>query len=257
MTTAVRAARRRSDVPIIAIDLPVMYEDEGLEEMGDTDQHTITIGILHTGANAHFAGQHRTRPRGKRLRAFANLNLYYHPIDLKAYVSPDVMVVQTARPISQRLRSYRVGVTGPAPLLTAEVLSERSSQQQDLSNKPKIYAELGVQEYVLVDVTGEYLPEKLLLKRLKPDGTWKDESDGDGGVTSRLGFRLIIDRDGELRVVDAATGTRYVRPDEAQAEAEGRLIEAEARRIEAEARQKAEARVKQLERELERLRGRK
>ena len=248
--TRPKSANRRHDMPVIAIDLPVMYEDEGQEEMGDTEPHTITTDIFYNGLKAHLAPR-----RAKRFRVFSNLNLYYHPIDLKAYVSPDLMVVETPRLLRSNLRSYRVGATGPAPVLTGEVLSERSYQQQDLHNKPKTYADLGVREYILVDVTGEYLPDKLLLKRLKADKTWKDESDPDGGVTSRLGFRLIIDRDGQLRVVDAKTGKPYARPDEAQAEAEARQIEAAARQAETEARRQAEKRIEELEAELERLRG--
>jgi hypothetical protein len=81
----------------------------------------------------------------------------------------------------------------------------------------------------------------LQLKRLRRDRTWKDEQDADGGVTSKLGFRFIIDADGRLRVTDSLTGGPYPRPDEAQAEAL--------------ARRRAEERVRALEEELARLRG--
>jgi hypothetical protein len=43
--------------------------------------------------------------------------------------------------------------------------------------------------------------------------------DADGGVTSKLGFRLIIEHDSQVRALDVATGKRYVRPREAQTEA--------------------------------------
>ncbi len=33
--------------------------------------------------------------------------------------------------------------------------------------------------------------------------TWQDEQDADGGITSRLGFRVVIENDGQLRVIDA------------------------------------------------------
>jgi hypothetical protein len=93
----------------------------------------------------------------------------------------------------------------------------------------------------LIDVTGRFLPERLLLKRLRRNRTWNDEQDADGGITSKLGFRLIIDTDDRLRVVNARTEEPYARPDEAQAEAE--------------ARREAEERVQALEEELARLRG--
>jgi acyl-CoA reductase-like NAD-dependent aldehyde dehydrogenase len=106
---------------------------------------------------------------------------------------------------------------------------------------------------MLIDMSGEFLPELLLMKRLVR-GAWKDERDADGGITSRFGFRLIVDGDGQLRVVDAGTGRRYVRPDEAEAEAAARRAEAAARQAEAAARMRAEQRVRELEAELAQLR---
>jgi hypothetical protein len=99
----------------------------------------------------------------------------------------------------------------------AEVLSEETAEERDLDEKLYIYAMTGIEEYLLVDVDGRFLPQRLVLKRLQPDRTWQDEQDADGGVTSRLGFRVIFDSDGRLRVVDKATGRKYARPDEAEA----------------------------------------
>src|SRR5205823_13686687 len=113
--------------------------------------------------------------------------------------------------------SYRIGPHTPAPLLASEVLSPRTWQQGDLTRKPMIYSELGVHEYMLADVTGGMLAQRLLLLRRQRDGRWVDEQDEDGGITSRLGFRVMLDADGQLRVIDGRTGKRYARPDEAQA----------------------------------------
>ena len=227
------ARSKEDDLPVIAVDLPVMYEDEGQEEMGESEPHTLAGHILATGLSAHFAGQ-------PDYRVFSNLNLYYHRLDPNAYVSPDTMVVRPLEPHRKDFSSYRIGQEGPAPDVAIEVLSRRSYQQQDLTNKPDIYADLGVPEYILVDMTGEFLPKKLLLKRLQPDGTWKDQRDRDGGVTSQLEFRLLIEKDGLLRVIDASTAKRYVRPEEGQHEAD--------------ARRQAAQRVCELENELDRLR---
>ncbi|HEY7423021.1 MAG TPA: hypothetical protein VH682_02150, partial [Gemmataceae bacterium] len=64
---------------------------------------------------------------------------------------------------------------------------------------------------------GEMLEQRLLLLRRQRDGLWRDEQDADGGITSRLGFRIVIEDDGQLRIINAQTGKRYARPDEAQA----------------------------------------
>jgi hypothetical protein len=126
------------------------------------------------------------------------------------------MVVRPDRDLGAEVSSYQVQRDGPAPVLVAEVLSERSAQQRDLSAKPAIYAALRVPEYLLVDTSGRYLSQRLLLKRLRRNLTWKEEQNADGGVTSRLGFRVLIEQDGRLRVLDGATGRGYVRPDEAE-----------------------------------------
>lgn len=199
--------------PAVAIDMPVLFEDEGQEEMGETDVHTTAAAILFWGLKAHLV----ERPE---YQVFSDLNCYYHPLHRWAYVSPDVMVVVPQQPLAEPVTSYRIGTGCPAPELAIEVLSRRSFQQQDLTNKPEIYADLRVAEYILADPTGQFLPQRLLLKRLRDDASWKDEQDPDGGVTSRLGFRAVIEPDGQLRVVHAASGKRYARPEEAQAMAD-------------------------------------
>ena len=197
-------AGQEEEIPVLFSDLPILYEDEGQDEMGEATPHTDSDQILSIGLGEHF----RARPL---VRVFSNLNVYYHPVDRRAYISPDVMVIQTAQPLPEKLTSYRIGRDRPAPILAIEILSPRSAQQQDLTNKPEIYAWLGVAEYILVDPSGEFLEDRLLLKRRVDAQTWSNEQDRDGGVTSRLGFRILIDDDGMPRVVETATGRRYLR----------------------------------------------
>jgi hypothetical protein len=197
-------------IPIIAVDIPIMYEDEGQDEVGETDIHWRCCEILRNGLIAHFGPD-------SPYRVFSDLNLYYHPVDRWAYVTPDTFAVIPFQPLPEKVTSYRFGEAGPAPDVVMEVLSRRSAQQQDLTNKPEIYSKMGsgVPEYILVDVTGDFMPKKLVLKRLQPeDLTWIEEQDPDGGVTSRLGFRVIIDHDGMIRLLNAETGRPYPRPEE-------------------------------------------
>lgn len=249
-------------LPIGDEDWPRLYEDEDEGDMGEANIHVVTAAICRIGLMAHLGRQ-------SRYRVFSDMNLYYHPTNARCYVSPDMMLVEPPRELGEDVSSYRIGVDGPAPKLTLEVLSARTAQQRDLDEKVTVYAKLGVQEYILVDVTGVFLPRRLLLKRLQADGTWKDEQDPDGGVTSQLGFRLIIDTDGRVRMLNAAAGKHYARPEEAETQAEARRqaeermqVETEARQqaeermqIEAEARRQAEDQIRVLEAELRRLRG--
>jgi Uma2 family endonuclease len=245
-------------LPDVEDDMPILYEDDEEGDLGESNPHVVNEEIFRHGVKAHLSGK-------RKYQVFSNMNLYYSAEHPSAYVSPDTMVVTPFTELPDDVTSYRIGEDGPAPVLTSEVLSERSAQQRDLDGKAgkiKVYARLGVKEYVLIDISGRFLPQRLLLKRLQPDGTWKDEQNDDGSITSELGFRLIIDTDGQLRVLNEATGEGYARPDEAQAkalalrQAEARIRAVEEARSKAEERaREAEERTRVLEAELERMRS--
>src|SRR5882724_3462429 len=163
--------------------LPVIYEDDPDWNMGETNLHALFEHILRYGIAAHLSS------RGN-YRVFSNLNLNYQPRFPTVYVAPDVMVVQPSRPLGEEVSSYLIDRDGPAPLFVAEALSERTAEERDLGEKVDLYALIGVAEYLLIDPTGRFLPQRLLLKRLRPNRTWQDEQDADGGVTSALGFRV-------------------------------------------------------------------
>jgi Uma2 family endonuclease len=227
-------------MPIVAIDMPVLFEDEGYEERGESLPHSMTEAIVRFGLMAHLRG----RPD---LVVLSDMNLHYHPLNRESYVSPDVMVVRPDGPLNEELSSYRVGIHGPMPILTVEVLSRRTYQQGDLHDKADVYRQNGVAEYILIDVTGRFLRERLQLRRLQPDGAWAIFQDADGGVTSDLGFRIRIAPDRQARVSDVRTGRAYPRPEEAADEADARLAAEEARIA-------AERRAEAAEAELARLR---
>src|SRR5579859_4824325 len=131
--------------PIIEDGLPLLYEDEEEGDMGDASWHTDAMDITLYGIKAHLGD----RPE---FQVFANLNLYYSARDGDAYVSPDLMVVEPGG-VNEDLPSYRIGENGPAPLVVGEVLSERTAQQGDLREKLRVYAGLGIREYLLIDLT--------------------------------------------------------------------------------------------------------
>jgi Uma2 family endonuclease len=196
-------------IPGFAQPVPVLYEDEGKVDVGEAVVHTLTIEILFFGIIFHLKNLPGYTP-------FQNLDLFYLDAKRKAKISPDIMIVPEERPSYKTLTSYRIGKTGPAPQVALEVLSRWTYEDGDLTKKPISYAAIGVREYILVDVTGKFLPQRLLLKRRQPDDSWVDTQDADGGITSELGFRVVIEPDGQVRVLNAQTGKRYVRPSEAQ-----------------------------------------
>jgi hypothetical protein len=204
--------------------LPFVHEDDQEVEVGESNLHWVVEAILRYGLAAHLAGQ-------PRYQVYANLNFHFQPRFPRIYLTPDLMVVTPFAPLPEDLGSYALDRDGPAPVLVGEVLSERTAEEADLGEKVQTYAFLGIPEYLLIDPPGRFLPERLLLKRLRRNRTWKDVQDADGGITSRLGFRVVLEEDGKPRVLDARTGERYPRPDEAV------------------------ARLRELEEELARLRG--
>lgn len=250
-------------LPIIAIDnIPIMFEDEGYDEMGDSLPHTFEIDTLSICIEQHLADQ-------PRLQVFKNMNLHYHPLKREPYISPDVMVVEPFGQMPFDTSSYRIGEDGKGPLLTIEVLSKRTAQQGDLTLKPDVYKEIKVAEYILVDPLRRFMPDQLLLKRLQPDGKWRDEKDPDGGVTSALGFRLVYE-DGLVVVINSKSGHRYTRPRETErtiaaiherSDAQMReyqeelRIAAEVRKQIEEDKRRAEEHAKVLEAEIARLRS--
>ena len=206
--------------PATAYDngFPVLRDDLSEAFVGESNPHLTTTEILHICLKAFLALRH------PHLRVFANMYLYYQAFDSQTKVerkdcaAPDAMIVEPYRPLGHAVLSYTVGREGPAPLVAAEVLSARTAERRDKQEKIEIYAALGVNEYILIDPSGEFLPQRLQLKRLRPDGTWQDVTDADGGITSQLGFRIVLEPDGEIRLFDAATGEPFARPDEAEAE---------------------------------------
>lgn len=193
---------------------PLLFE-EFEEDVSELTWHYYAASILFFSLQAHLAERH------KNLLARVNFALRYAPPRYSAKrlppsAVPDVMVVEPVVPLPEDKGSYRIGVDGPAPRLVIEVLSESTAEERDLDLKLTLYALLGISEYVLLDASGQFLPQRLLLKRLQRNGTYRDIQDADGGVTSRLGVRILLDDRGLPTVVDTVTGQAYLRTTDAQ-----------------------------------------
>jgi Uma2 family endonuclease len=98
--------------------------------------------------------------------------------------------------------------------MVVEVTS-RSTRREDLAD---LYEQLGVEEYFLFDILGEYLSPRLQGYRLR-DGRYQALQPGPGGalVSETIGIILVPETEA-LRLVDAATGEILLRPEEMEAE---------------------------------------
>jgi len=88
-----------------------------------------------------------------------NLFIYYEEGNPKASVSPDVFVIFGVS--NRKRRSYKTWQEGgKLPDFVLEITS-RSTKRQDEEEKPRLYANLGIEEYFQYDPTADYLRPQL------------------------------------------------------------------------------------------------
>lgn len=86
--------------------------------------------------------------REKVCAIYKNFN-FYRTSDKNEYpLAPDLAVIKGVP--RGPIRSWRVGIHGPAPHVVFEIASEKT-WERDLTEKPGAYAALGVQEYYAYD----------------------------------------------------------------------------------------------------------
>lgn len=207
------------------------------ESVVGTEWHQEAIGaladMLREAARRHGASWGVCEQVALRVLSYEN----GHPYDPR----PDVMVL--ARPLSSgNLSSVHLDDVG-APLFIAEVASD-STVGNDIGEKRRAYAAVGVREYLVFDPDGNLLSAPVLAWRLvsgayvpsrpDPDGWWRSLS-LDVAFHDAQPFLRVRDRDG--REIELSRDVRQRAHD-----LEQRLSEAERRRA-------------VLEEELERLRA--
>jgi len=112
----------------------------------------------------------RDRLAGPRVYVAAEVRVYRDlaAVRARAYREPDLLVVLD-RPDEQRL-VYLLSDEGKAPDFVLEVLSD-TTYQNDLGEKRRWYREIGVREYVVIDLEGAYVGERRLQRwRLEEEG---------------------------------------------------------------------------------------
>lgn len=222
-------------VAVTPSPLRMEYPESNGKPMAETDVHRQEmIDAIET-----LADFFRADPE---VYVAGNLLLYYEEGDPSASVAPDVFVVKGI-PKAQR-RTYKLWVEGRPPTVVLEITS-RSTRLEDQGNKRALYALLGVCEYFLYDPLAEYLDPPLQGFSLAKGEYRPIEPAADGSLLSEaLGLRLQIEN-GRLRLIEAATGKRLLKPAEVREQV----------RAEAEARRAAERRLADAEAELARLRA--
>jgi Uma2 family endonuclease len=227
---------------------------EGWEEQDEpsaTDRHSEEQAYCWTALRSLLEPDGHYVSKDRRLRM--------DPDDEQDKLLPDLLIARDVLKQQWNVNEYLPWLVGKAPELLAEFLSP-GSEGVDQKEKPRRYAELGVQEYFLFDPDGTYGVPRVQGWALRRDGRRETlPRAADGGVASAVlpvTFRPV---GGHIAVVDTRTGRVTLRYEEVQAllrrELETRFRAEEAQRQEAEARQQAEQARREAEAEVARLRA--
>ncbi|NJN67550.1 MAG: Uma2 family endonuclease [Chloroflexaceae bacterium] len=237
------------------------YPEADGEPMAESDFQRKPLTYAVEALDLHF--QHRPD-----VYVSGNMFIYYEVGQPGAVVAPDVFVVFGVSKHDRR--TFKVWEEGKGPDVVIEITS-RQTHREDENRKPTTYRCLKVQEYFQYDPTGDYLRPALKGRRLTSWGGYQAIAarplpGGNLFLESQvLGLHLRLEA-GRLRLFDPTKNTyllTYQEEARARQEAETRARAAllthqeEARaRQEAETRARAaEARLRELEAELQRLRG--
>lgn len=210
-------------------EVEIEYPTSDGKPVAETELHLDVMHYIRDALKDHFSGM-------ADVYVGSNLLFYYAEGDPKSVVAPDVFVVKGVP--KGRRRNYLLWKEGKAPSLVVEVTS-RSTRRKDVQKK-ELYARLGVPEYFMFDPEGDYLKPVLQGFRLLKGEYRSIPPAADGSLTSRTAGVVFRPEGDWVRLIDAATGCP--------------LLSVEELREKARATEEAEARIRKLEEELERLR---
>ena len=207
----------------------------------------------------HVLSSHLTGPGMRGANLFSNgTNICYDPNNLNVRVQPDYYIAFGVDEDSiRRRRLYLPWEVGKVPDFALELASD-TTYRNDLRRKPGIYARIGITEYWRFDPTGGQLYGEPLWGGTLVDGEYHPISlttEPDGvlkGHSAVLEISLCwIEERNWLRFYDPASGSYLSTLPEMHV-----ALDAERAALDAEraAREVDQARIRQLEEELHRLR---
>lgn len=200
----------RTGIPPMSLIWP---PDDSEESVVGTDLHQKTITNVRLGTN-EAAELERTPEEPVPWQALSQIVLLgcRRPDGTEYRTMPDVFVY--TRPIDLNRGSLALALDGP-PVLIVEVLSE-STYAWDIDlerGKGYSYAQAGVREYLTIDPTGTFLPERIRAWRLaegayqlwlpEANGRWHSETIG-----------IAIGLEGVMATIYTANGQRLLREGE-------------------------------------------
>ena len=205
----------------------IIYPETDGKPMAESDFQRGPLTYLVEALRLYFQDQPDIYVSG-------NLLIYFEEGNPRASVAPDVFVVRGVSGHDRRI--FKIWEEGKGPDIAIEITSD-TTRRKDEVDKPKLYARLGVTEYIQYDPTGDYLQPALRGRRLDENDQYQDMDtavlpDGVLSLTSDvLGIAFHLDGN-QLHVFDPHTAT-YL-PTYAEAASALRQAEARANALEAE-----------------------
>ena len=209
-------------------DLTIEYPSSDGEPMAENDwQYTALTDTVST-LRVRYQGREDVYVAGDML-------IYYRMNRNDISVAPDVYVVFGAAGNHPR-DSWLVWREGRSPDFVMEIASP-STWRRDATEKRRIYADMGVTEYVRFDPTGDHFTPPLVMEIL--EGTeYRQQpltTDADGNLRAHsavLDLDFCVSPDQQLRLYDPTAG-EWLRTHQETEDAR-RTAEAEIARLQAE-----------------------
>ncbi len=241
----------QSRILSVPTDADIYYPEEDGKPMAASDLHREILTRTIDALTEHYRSDTSVYVSGDIL-------MYYVEGVPGKSVSPDVLV--TIGIGNKRRYTYKVWEAGKVPDFAMEFSSE-NTYRNDLSFKKELYASLGIRDYFLYDAEAKYLRVPLMGFTLVDAVYEPIPADARGGVRSAaLNLDFHVREDG-LGIYNPVTGkwvkTRAEQEAAARRKAEAREQEEAAARKKTEAAlEKADAKILQLQEEIERMRTR-
>lgn len=221
------------------------YPDTDGEPMAESDFQYHALVYARNALASYFA-------HTENLYVSGNLLIYYEKGNIHKRFAPDVFVVFDV-PKHNR-NSYKIWEEGKAPDVVIEIIS-KSTWKKDKQDNMTLYRRLGVQEYFMYDPLNQYLKPALQGYRLSSRGDYQailGQQFPNGHlhlVSQLLGLELRLEGT-DFRLYDPSGEGYLLDYDEERArrrDAEVKLLQ------EIEARAMAEAKVQQMEGQLQEI----
>lgn len=222
---------------LVELALPeIEYPESDGQPIGETDFHFTTIILLVQALRDYFAEQ--------PVYVAGDLMFYYEPGNPRAVKAPDVLVVKGVSKHKRRI--YKLWEEQVVPCTIFEITSQQTGSA-DLTTKYQLYERLGIKEYFLFDPLGEYLQPHLQGFALVKGRYQALPLSAESELISRELGLILRPQEDLLRLVDSYTGQVLATSHESVRRAE--LAEQKV--------QLAEAKIIELQQELEKLRRKK